>query len=138
MYPNVKTPASPSSSTSSSGTDGQFENEMAVQVENNTTPFHRVVLAPSGRIGVTFVEYRGHCMVSEVAANSPLEGWIFPSDVLIAIDELAVSGMRVRDIIKILKERTERQRALRVISSHAMNEFALQTSTLNDTSRIDE
>ena len=90
-------------------------------------PFHRVVMAPAGRIGVTFVEYRGHCMVSDVYADSPLMGWIFPSDVLIAIDELPVSGMRVREIIKVLKDRTERQRALRVISSHAMNEFTLNT-----------
>ena len=72
-------------------------------------------------------------MVSDVNPDSPLIGWVFPSDVLIAIDELPVSGMRVRDIIKVLKDRTERQRALRVVSSHAMNEF-----TLNATSEINE
>jgi hypothetical protein len=96
-------------------------------------PYHRVVSAPPGRIGVTFVEYRGHCMVSDVNPDSPLIGWIFPSDVLIAIDELPVSGMRVRDIIKVLKDRTERQRALRVVSSHAMNEYTLKaTSEVNE------
>ena len=92
-------------------------------------PYHRVVSAPPGRIGVTFVEYRGHCMVSDVNPDSPLIGWIFPSDVLIAIDELPVSGMRVRDIIKVLMDRTERHRALRVVSSHAMNEFTLSATT---------
>jgi hypothetical protein len=95
-------------------------------------PYHRVVLAPPGRIGVTFVEYRGHCMVSDVYPDSPLIGWIFPSDVLIAIDELPVSGMRVRDIIKVLKDRKHAQRALRVISSHAMNEFTLNASVVGD------
>lgn len=84
-------------------------------------PYHRVVSAPAGRIGVTFVEYRGHCMVSDVAADSPLLNWVYPSDVLIAIDELPVSGMRVRDIIKVLKDRSEQQRALRVVSSHSMS-----------------
>lgn len=93
-------------------------------------PYHRVVSAPPGRIGVTFVEYRGHCMVSDVYPDSPLIGWIFPSDVLIAIDDLPVSGMRVRDIIKVLKDRTQSQRALRVISSHAMNEFTLNASAV--------
>jgi hypothetical protein len=44
-----------------------------------------------------------------------------------------VSGMRVREIIKVLKDRKERQRALRVISSHAMNEFTLNSSTVGDT-----
>ena len=45
-----------------------------------------------------------------------------------AIDEVPVSGMRLRDIIKVLQGRSERQRALRVISSHAMNEFTLNAS----------
>jgi len=99
------------------------------RTEDDGQPYHRVVSAPPGRIGVTFVDYRGHAMVSDVAPESPLSGWVFPSDILIAIDEVPVSGMRVRDIIKLLTSRKERQRALRVISSHAMNEFTLNTST---------
>jgi C-terminal processing protease CtpA/Prc len=79
------------------------------------------------------VEYRGHCMVSDVYPDSPLIGWIFPSDVLIAIDDLPVSGMRIRDIIKVLKDRSNGQRALRVVSSHAMNELTLNASmVVND------
>lgn len=93
-------------------------------------PYHRVVSAPPGRIGVTFVEFRGHAMISDVSPDSPLSGWVFPSDILIAIDELPVSGMRVRDIVKVLTARQESQRALRVISSHAMNEFTLNASAL--------
>ncbi|EEC46341.1 predicted protein [Phaeodactylum tricornutum CCAP 1055/1] len=95
-------------------------------------PYHRLVSAPAGRIGVTFVDFRGHAMVSDVATDSPLGGWIFPSDILIAIDELPVSGMRIRDIIKILKDRHSRQRALRVISSHTMNDAMLASNLLND------
>jgi hypothetical protein len=102
------------------------------EADGDEQPYHRVVSAPPGRIGVTFVEYRGHCMVSDVSHDSPLIGWIFPSDVLIAIDDLPVSGMRVRDIIKVLKDRTNAQRALRVISSHAMNEFTLNASIMTD------
>jgi hypothetical protein len=71
-------------------------------------------------------------MVSDVAPDSPLGGWIFPSDILIAIDELPVSGMRIRDIIKILKDRHSQQRALRVISSHTMNDAMLASNLLND------
>lgn len=88
-------------------------------------PYHRVVSAPPGRIGITFVEFRGHAMVSDVSVESPLSGWVFPSDVLIAVDEIPVSGMRVRDIVKVLSGRKDRQRAMRVISSHAMNDFAM-------------
>jgi len=94
-------------------------------------PYQRVLSCPPGRIGVTFVQYRGHAMVSDVAPGSPLSGWVFPSDILIAIDEVPVSGMRVRNIVKLLTARKDRQRALRVISSHAMNEFTFNTDSLN-------
>ena len=104
--------------------------------DDDGQPYHRVVSAPPGRIGVTFVDYRGHAMVSDVANESPLSGWVFPSDILIAIDEVPVSGMRVRDIIKLLTSRKERQRALRVISSHAMNEFTLNTTTPSESGAI--
>ncbi|KAL3929957.1 MAG: hypothetical protein SGBAC_011980 [Bacillariaceae sp.] len=99
--------------------------------EEPEEPYHRVVSAPPGRIGVTFVEYRGHAMVSDVSPDSPLSSWIYPSDILIAIDDTPVSGMRVRDIVKVLTNRRDQQRALRVISSHAMNEFTLNQSAMN-------
>ncbi|GFH52895.1 hypothetical protein CTEN210_09371 [Chaetoceros tenuissimus] len=86
-------------------------------------PFHRVVSCPPGRIGITFVQYRGHAMISDVSKESPLAGYVFPSDVVVAIDEVPVSGMRVPDIVKLLTTRKDRQRALRVISSHAMVEL---------------
>lgn len=90
---------------------------------DNNQPYDQVVSAPSGRIGVTFVQFRGHAVVSDIAPDSPLLGWVFPSDILIAIDEVPVSGMRVRDIVKLLTARGERQRALRMISTHAMTEL---------------
>jgi hypothetical protein len=95
--------------------------------EEEPQPYHRVVSAPPGRIGITFVEVRGHAMISDVAPDSPLFGWVFPSDILIAIDEVPVSGLRVREIVKLLTARKERQRALRVISSHAMTELTQST-----------
>jgi len=92
--------------------------------EDPRQPFHRVVSAPPGKIGIELVQYRSNAMVSFVSPESPLIGYIFPSDILIAIDEVPVSGLRVRDIVKILTERAEnRQRSLRIISSHAMAEL---------------
>ena len=88
-------------------------------------PYHRVVSAPPGKIGITFVQYRGHAMISDVLQDSPLLGWVFPSDILIAIDEIPCSGMRVVEIVKLLTARKERQRALRLISSHAMTELLI-------------
>lgn len=110
----------------------QFPPHSPQRDDGDEQPYHRVVSAPPGRIGVTFVQYRGHAMVSDVAPESPLSGWVFPGDILIAIDEVPVSGMRVRDIVKLLTARKERQRALRVISSHAMAEFTLNQSALSD------
>ena len=88
--------------------------------------YHRVVSVPPGKIGITFVQYRGHAMVSDVAPDSPLNGWIFPSDIVIAVDEKAVSGLRVREIVDLLKSRKDRQRVLRVISSHDLQDIVAQ------------
>jgi len=110
----------------------QIKSGESISVSNSTTsikhddedqPYHRVVSAPPGRIGMTFVQYRGHAIISDVCQDSPLSGWVFPSDILIAIDEVPVSGMRVQEIVKLLTARKERQRALRVISSHAMTDL---------------
>jgi len=85
--------------------------------------FHRVVTTPPGRIGVTFVQYRGHAMVSEVSPDSPLVGWIFRSDILVAVDDEAVSGLPVKDIVKIISSKSNSHRALRVVSSHSMQDL---------------
>ncbi len=37
--------------------------------------------------------YIGHAMVSDVSKDSPLHGWIFPSDVLIGESEIIVSSL---------------------------------------------
>lgn len=121
--------------TTSSGTTDDHHQHHQEQEE----PYHRVVSAPPGRIGVTFIHFRGHAMVDAVAKDSPLAGWVFPSDILIAVDDIPVSGMRTRDIVKILSTRKDRQRAMRVISSHAMNEFTMMSQardSLNE--QIDE
>lgn len=91
----------------------------SVPTTDSSQPYHRVVSAPPGRIGVTFVQYRGHAVVSDLSIDSPLRGWVFSNDILIAIDEIPVSGMRMREIVKLLTSRKERQRALRMISNHA-------------------
>lgn len=86
-------------------------------------PYHRLVSAPPGKIGLTFIEHRGHCMVSNVSGSSPLAGYVHPSDILIAIDDIPVSGLRTREIVSILTAKKERRRDLRMISSHDMNEL---------------
>ena len=111
---------------------GQLEANLPAAIDSQRQhyqeePYHRVVSAPPGRIGLTFVEFRGHAMVSDIATDSPLAGWVFPSDILIAVDEIPVSGMRVRDIVTILSDRKNRQRAMRVMSSHDMNEFTMMS-----------
>ena len=88
-------------------------------------PYHRVVSAPPGKIGISFVEYRGHAMVSNVSDDSPLVGWVFPSDVLVAIDDVSVSGLPTREIVKVLTSRVHEQRNLQMISAVAMNEITL-------------
>jgi hypothetical protein len=100
--------------------------QMPSLTQEEEEQYHRVVSVPPGKIGITFVQYRGHAMVSDVSPDSPLNGWIFPSDIVIAVDEKAVSGLRVREIVDLLKSRKDRQRALRVISSHDLQDIVAQ------------
>jgi C-terminal processing protease CtpA/Prc len=92
-------------------------------VDEADTPYHRIVSAPPGKIGISFVEYRGHAMVSSVSDESPLVGWVFPSDVLVAIDDVPVSGLRTREIVKLLTNKIKQQRNLRMVSAVSMNEI---------------
>jgi C-terminal processing protease CtpA/Prc len=96
---------------------------MTKNIDDYDHPYHRLVSAPPGKIGLTFIEHRGHCMVSNVSGSSPLAGWVHPSDILIAIDDTPVSGLRTREIVNILTAKKERRRDLRMISSHDMNEL---------------
>lgn len=123
-----------SSSTSARGRADLPKPSTLIENETEDQPYHRVVNAPPGRIGMTFVQYRGHAIISDVYPNSPLQGLVFPSDILIAIDEVPVSGKRVLEIVKLLNARKERQRALRVISSHAMTDLMI---TQNSAASID-
>lgn len=92
--------------------------------EKKDHPHQRVVSAPPGKIGITFIEYRGHAVVNQVSEKSPLVGWVFPSDVLVAIDDIPVSGLRMRDIVRLLTSKARKQRSLRMVSSIAMNELS--------------
>ncbi|KAL9186995.1 hypothetical protein ACHAXT_010715 [Thalassiosira profunda] len=78
---------------------------------------HRVVTAPPGKLGITFVEYRGHAVVSRVSPESPLAGWVFPTDELIAIDDVPVSGLRTKEVVKVLTDKGAERRNLTMVSS---------------------
>ena len=59
-------------------------------------PFHRVVSAPPGRIGITFVQIRGNCLVSDVSSKSPLLGWV--SSFLSILSYSFVLHLRISDL----------------------------------------
>ena len=96
-------------------------NKHESSVDETKKPYHRIFSEKKKKIGISFVEYRGHAMVSSVADESPLVGWVFPSDVLVAIDDVPVSGLRTREIVKLLTNKIKQQRNLRLVSAVSMN-----------------
>ena len=89
--------------------------------------YERVVAAPPGRVGITLVEGEdGRATVSAVSDSSPLSGWIFPSDVLAAVDGVSVDGLRLRDVVGMLAAGGGRHRNLHLVSSrhHAADDGA--------------
>ena len=124
-----KKPPMPPSHVNGSTLNYMYSTPKRRAVMNSMSPddddhaYHRLVSAPPGKIGLTFIEHRGHCMVSNVTKTSPLAGYVHPSDILIAIDDIPVSGLRTREIVRLLTEKKSQRRDLRMISSHDMNEL---------------
>ena len=81
--------------------------------------YHRTALCAAGSFRLTFL------LVSNEFARLGSSDNGCPANIRLslAIDDVPVSGMRLKDIVKVLQGRNERQRALRVVSSHAMSEF---------------
>ena len=124
-----KKPPMPPSNTNGSMPNSIYSTPQRQAATSSMSPddhghaYHRLVSAPPGKIGLTFIEHRGHCMVSNVTNTSPLAGYVHPSDILIAIDDTPVSGLRTREIVRLLTEKKSQRRDLRMISSHDMNEL---------------
>ena len=91
-----------------------------IGADNKQGKYCQIVTAPPGKLGITFLENSSQCVVSEISSDSPLAGKVFPSDILLAIDDVPVVATPIRTAMGILQSRSRKSRELTLLSSNTM------------------
>jgi hypothetical protein len=76
----------------------------------------REVLAPPGKLGIVIDTTLDGPVVHKVNGNSPLEGVLFPGDIIISIDEVDTRAMSASAITGLMVKTANQRRKLRVLS----------------------
>jgi hypothetical protein len=78
--------------------------------------FKRTVIAPEGKLGIIIDTTVEGPIVYKVNANSPLEGVIFPGDLIVKIDDIETRAMSANNITTLMVQTAGQKRALTVLS----------------------
>jgi hypothetical protein len=78
-----------------------------------------VVVVPPGKLGVVLANRRdgSGTFVADVKKTSALNGSLSPGDKLVAVDGVDVTGMVVAEITALMKEKSQQERHLTVVTS---------------------
>jgi hypothetical protein len=80
------------------------------------TQYERVCTVPPGKLGVVIDDRKMGHIVYEVKNDSPLKGFVFPGDNIIAVDDIDTKGMGARNITKIVASKSEMEKRITVAS----------------------
>jgi hypothetical protein len=76
----------------------------------------RIVKAPPGRLGITIHVTKEGPQVQSVRTSSPLDGLLFPGDIIVAINTTDVRTMKLDAVHKIMEETNGMQRIIKVLT----------------------
>jgi hypothetical protein len=76
----------------------------------------RIVKAPPGRLGITIHVTKDGPKVQSVRTSSPLDGLLFPGDIIVAINTTDVRTMTLAAVHKIMEETNRMQRIIKVLT----------------------
>ena len=76
----------------------------------------REIMAPPGKLGIVLDTADTRPVVHQVIAGSPLEGIVWPGDIIISIDGIKTKQMSSDDMTKHLSENQFKERKLTVLS----------------------
>jgi hypothetical protein len=76
----------------------------------------RIVKAPPGRLGITIHITKEGPKVQSVRTSSPLDGLLFPGDIIVAINTTDVRTMTLAAVHKIMEETNGMQRIIKVLT----------------------
>eukprot|EP00978_Attheya_sp_CCMP212_P034037 scaffold140615_cov47-Attheya_sp.AAC.2 len=72
--------------------------------------------APPGSLGIR-IEYDGdHHIITAISAYSPVSGMVHDNDILVALNDVELSGLAPEEVRKIMTEESARTKKLTVLS----------------------
>lgn len=125
---NVDTQAGGTSAPSGPGT-GTGDST----VDDQTTDFSarpnlisRTVIAPPGKLGIVIDTTLEGPVVHKVNPGSPLEGHVYPGDIIVAIDDVDTRAMSATAITSLMVKTANQERRLTVLSEDGEGEDSTQ------------
>ena len=102
----------PNMSTSSVDT-GDIKGKAPAAMETKIT---RQCFAPPGKLGIVIDTTMQGPVVHKVNAGSPLEGVLWPGDIIVAIDEVDTRAMSASAITALMAKNMNKRRRLTILS----------------------
>jgi hypothetical protein len=105
--------------TSTFESDRNDENDlfdMDKPFEPNSQTILREITAPSGKLGLVLTTSERGPVVQQVTAGSPLEGMVWPGDVIVSIDGIKTKNMSADQMTQYMTTNLFKQRKLTVLS----------------------
>jgi PDZ domain-containing secreted protein len=93
---------------------GEDQSTEVISVRPNLVS--RDVIVPAGRLGIVVATTVEGPVVHKVNVNSPLQGFISPGDIIVAIDDFDTRSMTASEITAIMAKTADKERKLTVLS----------------------
>ena len=106
----------PNVSSSASKNDDDDDLDVDKSWTPNPSSIFREITAPAGKLGVVLNTSEKGPVVQSVAAGSPLEGMVWPGDVVISIDGMKTSKMSAASVTEYMSKNLFKPRNLTVMS----------------------
>jgi C-terminal processing protease CtpA/Prc len=84
--------------------------------EPNSQTILREITAPPGKLGLVLTTSERGPVVQQVTAGSPLEGMVWPGDVIVSIDGIKTKNMSADQMTQYMTTNLFKQRKLTVLS----------------------
>jgi hypothetical protein len=105
--------------TSQSGHSGELSSHAMSSLRQNMVS--RTVVAPPGKLGIVIDTTLEGPVVHTINPGSPLEGVLFPGDIIVAIDDIDTRAMNASAITALMVRTANVRRKLTVVSEDVTN-----------------
>jgi len=117
--PSLNTDTSGGIPTMTGGGESTTLDDQTTEFSARPNMVSRKVLAPPGKLGIVIDTTLEGPVVHRVNDGSPLDGLVFPGDIIVAIDEVDTRAMSASAITALMVKTAHQERNLTVLSEEA-------------------